>query len=402
MSTLPPLHLSTPLDRFVLVWGGLNLLVALYSLRASFRYRAYVRGMSRRPPGPEGDRFPEVTLVVPCCGDEEGLAGNVDSLLDQDYPSFHTRFVVESSADGAVHVLETALARHPDRGSLVVAGRGARRGQKVHNLLAALDSAPMAEVLVFADSDGRVDRTWLKTLVSPLEQPNAGAASSYRFYLPEPASFPALLRSAWNASVLTLLGEHDHNFAWGGATAIRRTVFERIGVREAWNGALSDDYALTHAVRRAGLRIEFVPGALVGSGGDVSLRGLATWCARQIAITRVYWPALFRVTAATQILYGSFLLVAPFTANASLLALLGVVLLLGFWSGGVRARSIAELAPRWRGSISKHFWAYVLLVPLSSFLTLAGVLRAIASRRIEWRGRVYEMLSPTETRIVVD
>jgi cellulose synthase/poly-beta-1,6-N-acetylglucosamine synthase-like glycosyltransferase len=182
--------------------------------------------------------------------------------------------------------------------------------------------------------------------------------------------------------------------------AIRRSVFERIGVREAWEGALSDDYALTHAVRRAGLRIDFVPDALVGSEGAVSFPEVSSWCARQIAITRVYWPALFRVAAGTQILYGSFLLLAPATGSAAVLALLALVLVLGFWSGGVRASAVAELAPRFRDSISRHFWAYVLFVPLGSFLTLFGALRALASRRIEWRGKVYEMISPTKTRIV--
>ncbi len=401
MSTLPPLDLASLLIRVVTALGAVNLLVAIYSLRASFRYRAYVRARRRQPFEPGSEEGPAVTLIVPCCGDEEGLERNLESLLSQDYPSFQARFVVESMADGAVSAIERVLARHPGKGRLVVAGRGVHRGQKVHNLLAAIDAAPVSEVLVFGDSDGLVERTWLTSLVSSLGGENVGATSSYRFYLPEPGTLPNLLRSVWNASVLTLLGEHDHNFAWGGAMAIRQKVFETIGVREAWEGALSDDYALTHAVRRAGLRIEFVPDALVGSGGDLSFREAVSWCARQIAITRVYWPALFRVAAVTQVLYGAFLLSAPLTGSSRILWLFGIVLVLGFWSGGIRARAIAALAPRWRGSISRYYWAYVLLVPLASFLTLAGVVRAIWTRRIAWRGKVYEMVSPTETRIVL-
>jgi hypothetical protein len=33
--------------------------------------------------------------------------------------------------------------------------------------------------------------------------------------------------------VLTVLGDHNHNFAWGGAMAIRQEVYQRIGVAEA-------------------------------------------------------------------------------------------------------------------------------------------------------------------------
>ena len=46
----------------------------------------------------------------------------------------------------------------------------------------------------------------------------------------------------------------------GCAMLVRREVFEEARVKDAWRGALSDDYALTHAVRRAGLRV-------VGPGG---------------------------------------------------------------------------------------------------------------------------------------
>jgi hypothetical protein len=179
--------------------------------------------------------------------------------------------------------------------------------------------------------------------------------------------------------------------------AIRRDVFQRIGVPAAWSRALSDDLAMTHAVRRAGLRVEFVPSCLVGSRGDIGLRSLASWCARQLAITRVYWPALFTVAAVTHLVYGAFLAIALVQGRFALTAL---VLLPGVLAGGLRANAIAELAPRWRGTISRYLWAYALLVPVAGMLTLVGIARALVSRRIEWRGKLYEMRSPTETRIL--
>ncbi|HEY7817356.1 MAG TPA: glycosyltransferase family 2 protein, partial [Vicinamibacteria bacterium] len=184
------------------------------------------------------------------------------------------------------------------------------------------------------------------------------------------------------------------NFAWGGAMAIRREAFERIGVRAAWQGALSDDLALTRAVRRAGLRVEFVPACLVASRGDVGLGELVSWCGRQMAITRVYWPALFGVAAATHIIYGGFLALALYEGA---FVLLSVVLAPGILGGGLRAAAISELAPEWREAISRHRWAYSLLVPAAGVLTLVALGRALWSRRIEWRGKIYEMRSPTET-----
>ncbi len=387
MSTLLPL---------VLALGGWNFLVGLLSIHSALAYRKYARRVAQAHAGASAES-PPVTLIVPCCGEEAGLEENLEALLAQDYPNFSVRFVVESEGDGAVSAIARAISGHPFKGDLVFAGAARGRSQKVHNLLAALESSPASEVLAFADSDGRPDREWLRLLVAPLDGAGVGVASSYRFYLPEPASFATLLRSVWNAAVLTVLGDHDHNFAWGGAMAIRRDVFQRIGVAEAWKGALSDDYAMTHAVRRAGLKVSFIPSCLVGSRGEVGLLELVKWCARQIAITRVYWPALFAVAAATHLIYGAFLALALFEGAFALIA---VVLLPGLIGGGLRAQAIAELAPAWRETISRHLWAYALLVPFAGLLTILGVLRALASRRIEWRGRVYEMRSPTETRIL--
>ena len=173
--------------------------------------------------------------------------------------------------------------------------------------------------------------------------------------------------------------------------AIRREVFERAGVAAAWSGALSDDYALTHAVKKAGLRVVFVRSCLVPSFGSVGFRELLAWISRQIKITRVYWPALFRVAAVNHIFYTTFLVLGPW-AGGNLARLLWVlVLLTGAVSGARRARRLP-----WA---RKHVWAFATLFPLASFLTVQGVLRALVSRRIEWRGRVYEMRSPTETII---
>ena len=364
---------------FVVILGLAQLLIALSSLFGGRHSELDERTSMERETA-------SVTLFVPCCGDEEGLATNLKALAQQDYPNLRLVFVVEREDDTAIPFIKRLAGSE-----LVIAGAAEGRGQKVHNLLAAIDRASPSDVWAFADSDGRPDPGWLRHLVSELDRPGVGVASTYRFYVPEPLSFLSLLRSVWNASVLSLLGNHDRNFAWGGGMAIRRAVFERIGVAEAWQGALSDDYALTHAVRRAGLKVSFVPGCLVPSYGAVGLLELLSWVTRQTAITRVYWPALFRVAMLHHGLYSIFLLLGPWAGGKAGLLLWLVVLALGAYSGGTRA-----ISSRWG---RKYWWAYATLFPLASFLTVQAAVRAFLSRRITWRGRVYEMRSPTETII---
>jgi cellulose synthase/poly-beta-1,6-N-acetylglucosamine synthase-like glycosyltransferase len=102
-------------------------------------------------------------------------------------------------------------------------------------------------------------------------------------------SFASELRSAWNASIASALGPNlKSNFCWGGSTAIRRDVFERIDMREKWRGTLSDDFAVTRAIKAAGLAIYFVPKALIASVESCTFKELFEFTNRQMKITRVY------------------------------------------------------------------------------------------------------------------
>lgn len=393
-----------------LVLGVINLLIGSVSLAAARSYHAYVRDVRRRESAAEPARaeatLPSVTLFVPCCGQEDGLQDNLTALIQQDYPRLQLCFVVERKDDAAVPVINAVSRGAPEKSQLVVAGPASRSGQKIHNLLSAMKTVSPSDVWAFTDSDGRPDSNWLTRLVRAAGEDGVGVASSYRFYLPEPASFATLMRSAWNASILTVLGDHDRNFAWGGSMAIRRQIFESARVEDAWQGALSDDFAITHAVRRHGLRVAFVPSCLVGSHGPIRFtgtHGLFTWCARQMAITRVYWPTLFRIAFASHLTFALFLVagsIAALQGSWSASVLMVAVVGLSMWNSGSRTRAIAELAPQWSATLKRHFLAYVLLAPLTSFLTLASSLRGLASRRIEWRGKIYEMRSPNETIIL--
>ena len=219
------------------------------------------------------------------------------------------RTVHVRKADPAVRVIEDLRRQYPNRKSrLVVASNAPGRSEKINNLLRALQSMdePLGstrEAILFVDSDARVREDWLRSLVAPLAGASVGAATGYRWYLPAREGFWAAMLSAWNGSIATTLGDHRRNFAWGGSTAIMRDTFDRLDVRAAWEGAVSDDYALTRSVERAGLGIEFVPRCLVVSREQVSLGGLLEFTTRQIIITRVYRPEAWWLGIVTYTLF---------------------------------------------------------------------------------------------------
>src|SRR5207244_592543 len=142
-------------------------------------------------------------------------------------------------------------------------GEGSETVATIQNVEVALRMArKRTEVFAFADSDGRVNPGWLKALVAPLTEEGVGASTGYRWFTPVPPDFWSLMRSVWDAVAAGMMGPGKNRFAWGGAMAIRRTVFFEIHVPEFWEGAVSDDYALSEAVRSAELRIAYAPGAL--------------------------------------------------------------------------------------------------------------------------------------------
>jgi cellulose synthase/poly-beta-1,6-N-acetylglucosamine synthase-like glycosyltransferase len=158
---------------------------------------------------------PRVVVFCPCRGLDPGFRENAQSILGQDYPDFRAVFIVDSEKDPAARVLSELNA------NVLVAGPATTRGQKVHNLVHGVEhGAGDSEVFVFCDADARFSKEWLERLLAPLEHEDVGVASGYRWYAAESGSLPALLRSAWNASVVTALGDHGRNFAWGGSSAL--------------------------------------------------------------------------------------------------------------------------------------------------------------------------------------
>src|SRR5262249_8956263 len=160
-------------------------------------------------------------------------------------------FIVESEDDAACAVLRGL------RANVLVAGRTFDRGQKVHNLAFAIDQRGNAEIYVFCDSDARFPRNWLSRLLAPLNATNI--STGYRWYVPTRFHFPTLMRSVWNASSVSILGDHDRNFAWGGSTALYRETFERLKILDAWRGSVSDDYSITRRAQQTRTKIAFVP-----------------------------------------------------------------------------------------------------------------------------------------------
>ena len=390
-----------------------SIYLGLLSVRGGVRF---VRYLQKELAEGLGDYTPFVTIFVPCRGVDVGLKENILSLFAQNYPAYEIIFVSDSAADPAFAVIEEARQSFKKQTgpviSTTVAGAATDSGQKVHNLCAAVRAAhPASEVLVFADTDARPQKFWLRALVGPLQDESIGATSGYRWFVAAKAGVASHLLSVWNAAIASALGARgDKNFCWGGSTAIRRQTFERLKIADRWRGTVSDDFTVTRVLHEAGLPIKFVPHCLTPSFHRSTWTELVEFTTRQLKITRVYAPHLWK-----SVLIGSLIFVLTFFGGIVLVALrisLGLsfltplmLLLLIFAMGAVkshlRLRAVGLVIADERMRTGPTTLAHIFLWPFASLVFLINACAAAASRRIQWRRITYELNSPTETVIVL-
>ena len=370
----------------VYVLGVLAIIQGVLTLLDGIRSARHMRTFRPRP----RDNHDRLAVFCPCKGIDLEFEKNIRSILDQDYPKYDVTFIVDSADDPAVAVLRSIGAKN-----IIVAGRSVDCGQKVHNLTYAINhAAQSADIYVFCDSDACFPHDWLSKLVAPLDRTNI--TTGYRWYVARRAHLPALMRSAWNASSVGVLGNHDRNFAWGGSTAMYRETFDRLNILQAWEGSVSDDYAITNTAHRAGTKIIFVPECLIPTHGECTWSELFEFTTRQIVITRVYHARLWRMAFIGHGIFNAAFFLLPWGHPFLWLT----VCLLSAAKNSIRYRAVETVLPP--SALSKHRWFYILCSPLVALLFLYNMIRSAMATDIVWRQIHYKLISPNETRVFGD
>jgi ceramide glucosyltransferase len=386
----------------------LQILVGAYLVFEGAKWLAYVR---RRAGTDPGFYSPKTAVLCPCKGVEPGLERNLTALCEFDHQNYEVFFVLASESDPAAGIVKRVATQSRRKAHVVFAGAPLECGEKVNNLRVAIQQLPGDfEILVFADSDGRPGHEWLRKLTAPLVDSTIGATTTMRWLIPNNNALPNLLLAAWNAPILTMLGENTgRNFCWGGGTAIRRSVLEQAGVMEEWQHSVSDDYSMTIALRRAGRPIVFLPECLIVSYVDTDFAGLMEFTNRQVSITRGYSPGLWAAAGATHLLFcltitfGGLLMAAALLAGRPVLQIVALTflpLLLSSIRAAFRVTAVQEVLPRLKEQNQQQSWIHLLLGVGIPFLYAVNFAAAGLTRKIRWRGVRYELVSPQQTRIL--
>src|SRR5256714_1441547 len=296
-----------------LLWLFLTILAILglipngMSLAQGFRLRGHVRRGMRLA---FGGFLPPAVVILPVRGIDPGFDDNVRAILRQTYPTYRLLVVVDDPGDPAadrVRAISPESSRVPI--SVVVAGPADLPGKVNAVRSGLLHLTPTDEVVVFADSDIRPAQDWLRQLVQPLADSTVGVATGFRWYVPPRPTFWSLVRTEWNAVSANVLFDPRRAFAWGGSCAVRCDHLTALRLEDRWRGVLSDDLVLSQAVRDAGLKIAYMPAALVPTFEGATRPTCLEWCLRQMMMATLYLPIVRQYAAAAFAVFdGSVLL----------------------------------------------------------------------------------------------
>ena len=335
---------------------------------------------------------PPVSVLKPLYGAEPGLYENLRSFVDQDYPVRQIVFGVRSPEDGALPAVRRLIADRPDVDiDLVVNTRAGGSNLKVANLINMLP-ATRHDLLVFADSDMRVDRGYLATVTAPLEDPAVGLVTCLYRGRPTGGLWSRLGALHINFGFLpsALLGEAlgTGGGCFGATIALRRAVLDRIGGLAAVRDELADDHRIGAAVRELGLTTALSPYIVETSVSEKNLKCLWRHELRWARTVRAMAPVGFAGSAVTHATAIAALAALCSGLSPTSLVFFAISCLFRWATAGATAR------------ILRLPTAGLWLLPLRDLLSFAVFVGSFFGRSVSWRDQLFH-IEPSG-RIIVE
>ena len=312
-------------------------------------------------------REEKVSVIIPCKGEIE-----LESFENQEYRDFEIIVVV----DNEMEKRKVEEKRKSDKVKVLISKKRESCSGKNSALLTGIEEAE-GKILVFADADIKPHAKWLYYLVASL----GNISTTYRWYFKNP------LLCVWNSAIATILFYKKFNFAWGGSTAIRREVFEKLGIKKIWENEFVDDLTLTKIAKENGYEIEFVPQAIVESKEE---KKIFQWMNKEMVWVRYYFSWLWKVAM--------FFNIGMRASNIAGLILLFFHPLIGFLlispvffdfiRGWQEYNTFKELMEYPKEKFLPSYY-HILLRPLASFILSYNLLSSLFIKEIEWQGRTY-------------
>jgi len=366
------------------VFAGMVLWAIPAYLRDRFqaRYAAGLRAASAPP----------LSLLKPLHGAEPGLEEHLATFFTQDYPSYEILFCARDANDAGLAIARRVAARFPaiPVKFLSTGGQPLYINAKVASM-ELMEAHAAHEILVISDSDVRVTPDYLHAVALPFADQQVGALTClYRGVAAQGGLWARLeavgMSVEMSAGVLAAYLTEGMRFTLGPTMAFRRETLRRLGGFAITADYCADDFVLGNEVWKFGeavvLSHHVIDHIVLNSSFVSSMQHQARW----MKSTRFSRPK------------GHFGTSLSFSIPFGLLGL-AVAAWLGHpvWGGVLLAWALATrlalaLAVG-RGVVKDPSWFNLLvLYPIRDLMGFFFWMSSYLSRKILWRGRVYELL----------
>jgi cellulose synthase/poly-beta-1,6-N-acetylglucosamine synthase-like glycosyltransferase len=392
------------------------------------------------------EELPRVVVLLPIRGADPSLADCLQGLLNQDYPHYDLRIIIDSVEDPAWNLVHQILARDGGTDLIFVEDYGTHFQSVLHNrcvqvsplktrrktcglkssaLLQAIGTLDEScEVVALIDADVVPYRRWLRDLVRPLTNPEVGATTGIRWFMPQTAAtWGSLVRYLWNAAAVVQM--HALHIPWGGSLALRAQLLgigrlsdpthRRSDLLEKWGVSLWEDTASYRSICDVGLKLAFVPAATMVNRETTDLKGCFRFIRRQMLNVRLYHASWLTILVhgvvsclalSAALVFAAIAAAAGERATTALLlagpALYGAGLGIGLlWlerriGSLVRARGETSGRPSMRALLVLKA---LLALPLTHLVYFACLASASMLGKVSWRGITYEFEGPWTVRM---
>jgi chlorobactene glucosyltransferase len=216
--------------------------------------------LRRTRSGVKLQHYPTVSILVPARNEERSVGGCVQSLLEQDYPSFEIIALDDQSSDGTFFILEQIANNQPRL--KILAGTPPPDGMSGKNWACAqLAAQAQGNLLLFTDADTVFKPQTLRLIVSVLLKQQADLLTGFprqsvftwgeRLLVPFFSWAILSFIPLWAAYRLRLPALSS---AVGQMMLFRREAYQKIGGHADLGAVIVDDLVLARRIKAAGLR----------------------------------------------------------------------------------------------------------------------------------------------------
>ncbi|MBW4499546.1 MAG: glycosyltransferase family 2 protein [Scytonema hyalinum WJT4-NPBG1] len=399
-------ELAIFLSKSLLTWLGIQVCLAVVFL-------LYLR-LSQKKSLPD-DQLPKTAVILCLRGADPFLTNCLRSLLNQNYPQYDLKLIIDSQEDPAWKIATDTIQEQRATNVQISPLRIARQNcsLKCSSLLQAVSELDDSyKVVALVDADTVVHRNWLRELVSPLAHPKVGATTGNRWYLPTGRYWGSLVRYVGNVS--TVVQMYLFRIPWGGTLAVKTELLRQTGLLDKWGQAFNEDTMIRKVLQKHGMQVKFVPSLIMLNREECELPSLKYSLMRQLLCSRLYHPLWLAVIsdAISSILQPTLVIVlflaALLTGEWNVAALLfgcfsiytlGLLFMMLVLEQGVQ-QVIRKHGEPMTTLSALTVLKMLIAIPLTQWVYGIAMVLSLGMRRVNWRGVSYQIKGPWGIRLV--